>query len=67
MSSDSSDLKEPPTEFVEVEGQNQYYVVGNHPVLARPDKYSLTFNEAVAYSEELCAAGFEGVTIHEQR
>src|ERR1051326_2377530 len=43
-----------------------YEVIGNHPIHARPDKRNLSFTEAVNYSEELCKAGFEGVTIREQ-
>jgi hypothetical protein len=43
----------------------KYLVVGNHPVLARPDKSFETFNEAVEYSDQLVKDGFEGVTIRE--
>ena len=46
--------------------QVTYSVIGNHPVLARPDKFGIkSFNEAVEYSTQLVKDGFEGVTIKE--
>lgn len=48
------------------EHAQRYEVIGNHLIFARPDKRNMTFNEAVAYSEELVKHGFDGVTIREQ-
>lgn len=44
---------------------NTYSVVGEHPILARPDKHNLLFNEAVTYGLRLVLEGYENVTISE--
>ena len=41
----------------------KYYVTGDHSVLARPDKYKLSWSEAVGYSTYLKSIGFENVEI----
>ena len=38
-------------------------VTGDHPVLARPDKYNLPKDEADAYADELRGHGYENVSV----
>ncbi len=42
---------------------NCWKVVGDHAVLARPDKYGMKINEAQAYASSLRGLGYENVQV----
>lgn len=38
-------------------------VTADHPILARPDKFSMSKEEAMAYADSLHALGYENVSM----
>lgn len=42
-----------------------YKVTGDHDILRRPDKYGLTFKEAIAYADKLKSFRYRNLLIEE--
>ena len=43
----------------------RYKVIGDHPILRRPDRFNLTYKEAENYAAKLRKAGYENVRIQD--
>ena len=43
--------------------RHEYLVTGDHPIMARPDRYFVSLSEAKAYEDALIRAGYENVVI----
>lgn len=65
MDKQDNDTNDSGAKVLAVSNGSLYKVTGDHDILRRPDKYGLTFKEAIAYADKLKSFRYRNLLIEE--